>query len=77
MITDYPPRLLVHYAPGVLAVLRLDRCPKPNHEAQTGCDRSTHTYFTVVGIDGLEPDEVSWVLSRCWIPQRVDVEVAV
>jgi hypothetical protein len=75
LVRGQVPRLLVHYAPGVLAVLRRDPCP--DHKTAYGladCDRGG-TVLTVVGISGLEPGETGWCLERCWLPQRQEVAV--
>jgi hypothetical protein len=68
-------KLVMHYAPGVLAVLKRHDCPgqytsfSPKRMHSTcGCD-SDHQIFTIAGVTVLQNGEQSWCLERSWIHQ--------
>lgn len=52
-------KLVVHYAPGILAVLK-----------RTFPGRNRH--FTIVAVHLLKGDEAAWVLEQSWIPQKAE-----
>lgn len=66
------PRLVMHYAPGVLAVLRREDCPGQSvfghwgHNNNCGCD-SNHQIFKIVNIRIVPDDEKPGLLEMSWI----------
>jgi hypothetical protein len=76
------PRLLVHYAPGILFVLQRRPCggrlagwsSLPKHGSNCGCHGS-RVIETFVAAAELTVDEQEWCLERCWLPQRQEVTV--
>lgn len=66
------PRLVMHYAPGVLAVLRRETCPGQKssfggimHNV-CGCDKH-HQIFKIVNIRIVPDDEKPGLLEMSWI----------
>lgn len=66
------PRLVMHYAPGVLAVLRRETCPgqkvfgeRIGHNT-CGCDNQ-HQIFRIVNIRIVSDDEKPGLLELSWI----------
>ena len=62
------PVLLVHYAPGMLVVLRQRSCQ--NHYAHPERAESCPPNFTIAEPPYLlQDDEQGWCLERSWIPK--------
>lgn len=68
------PRLVMHYAPGVLVMLRREPCPgrlagwssQPKHGPNCGCDRNHDVYKFISAtevLDDMKPGllELSWI----------------
>lgn len=69
------PKLVMHYAPDFLIVLRRDDCPgrtltwgaHGHRLGHTGCcDKNHHTY-RLVRAHPVSTDEAGWCLERCWV----------
>ena len=60
------PVLQMHYAPGLLAVLRQRPCPNHRLGRQHLCEGGP--VFTIAGVHLLQGDEQGWCLERSWIP---------
>lgn len=78
MATMIEPRLIMHYSPGILTVLRRDPCP--GHDMPFGgvghshcCDRNRDIFKIAGRPYVLQPDEETWCLNGCWINrEKVD-----
>lgn len=69
-ITMIKPRLVMHYAPGVLAVLRRETCSGFQNWNGIGhgtcCDKD-HQIFKIVNIEIVPDDEKQGLLELSWI----------
>lgn len=73
MITKQP-KLVLHYSPGILTVLRRDPCPGQNlgphgghGHSSCGCDRNQDIFKIAGRPYVLQPGEETWCLDGCWI----------
>jgi hypothetical protein len=72
------PKLVLHYAPGVLVVLKRNNCrgrlagwsSLPKHGPNCGCSGSQETFTTTGYAYWLKSDEVGWCLERSWVDRR-------
>jgi hypothetical protein len=72
---DTAPKLLLHYAPGILIVLKRNPCrgrlagwsASPKHGPNCGCHGSHETYLTTGHAYWLKDHEVPWCLELSWI----------
>ena len=64
-------KLVMHYAPGILALLKTDPCPGQRNGYGIGhsncpCDHD-HTMHRIVNITLLNDEEQAWCLQQCLI----------
>lgn len=75
MIATAAPVLLVHYAPGMLVVLRREPCKGQRgawgiQHSTCPCDKKDKTLYLTAGLHLLQGDEQAWCLERSWIPRE-------
>ena len=77
MIITRHPCLIMHYAPGLLAILRREPCPgrlagkignQVKHGSNCGCNKSRQI-FTFVSASEVLDDEKSECLELSWWPK--------
>jgi hypothetical protein len=70
-------KLVMHYAPGILAILKREPCP--GHKvggfgaighASCGCDQN-HQIHRIVNVTLLEPGEQAWCLQQSWTNRQL------
>jgi hypothetical protein len=62
---SFAPSLSVHYAPGMLVVLKRHGCKSWNHgKHRHECGKAVET---VAGLHLLQGDEQAWCLERSWV----------
>ena len=63
--------LVMHYAPGILAVLKTEHCPVQPHYGDIGCDQE-HVVYRIIHLTLLQPDEETWVLEQCLLARKAE-----
>lgn len=72
--------LVMHYAPGILVVLKRNHCrgrlagwsTQPKHGSNCGCN-GQHTTWTTVGKPVIVTnEEATWCLERSWIKTHIE-----
>jgi hypothetical protein len=69
-------KLVLHYAPGILAILKREPCPGQKsgfggiQHSSCGCDQN-HDIYRIVNVTVLQPGEQTWCLQQSFINRQL------